>query len=135
MGTISSRLAADLRDRLQLHRGVETGTYEGRGARVLAETFPAVVTIELSDEIAQRARQNLGDVLHVRVVQGDSREQLRALVDRDVPTLWFLDGHWSGGSTAGASAECPVLEEIAAIGAAGPLDCIIIDDARLFAGP
>jgi hypothetical protein len=135
MGSLSPRLAADLRDRLGLRRGVETGTYEGRSARVLGETFPEVVTIELSDEIAERARKNLVDAPHVRVVQGDSRERLRELVDPDTPTLWFFDGHWSAGYTAGQGAACPVLQEIAALSTAGPLDCVVIDDARLFAGP
>src|SRR5919197_6696258 len=113
MGSMSPTLAADLRDRLGLRRGVETGTYEGRSARVLGQTFVEVITIELSQDLAERARETLADAPHVHILQGDSRERLRELVDPDVPTLWYLDGHWSGGFTAGDSAECPVLEEIA----------------------
>jgi len=135
MGSMSPGLAADLRDRLGLRRGVETGTYEGRSARVLGQTFAEVVTIELSEKLVHRARETLADAPHVHVLQGDSRERLRELVDPDVPTLWYLDGHWSGGFTAGESAECPVLEEIASLAGAGPLDCVVIDDARVFAGP
>jgi hypothetical protein len=47
--------------------------------------------------------------------------------------LYWLDGHWSGGPTAGAGAECPLLDEIAAIAKGHPDDCVLIDDARLFA--
>ena len=65
-------------------------------------------------------------------MQGDSRERLRELVDRRIPTLYWLDGHWSGGPTAGVDDECPVLPEIEHIGKGHPDDCLLIDDARLF---
>jgi hypothetical protein len=44
MGSMSPRFAADLRAHRGLRSGVETGTYEGRSARVLGETFADVVT-------------------------------------------------------------------------------------------
>ncbi len=52
-----------------------------------------------------------------------------------MPTLWFLDGHWSGGPTAGEQDECPVMAELDALRGAHPDDVILIDDARLFAAP
>jgi hypothetical protein len=57
---------------------------------------------------------------------------LRAETRTDVPSLYFLDGHWSGGSTEGVGDECPVLGELQAIGAGHPDDCFVVDDARLF---
>jgi hypothetical protein len=69
---------------------------------------------------------------HVKLLQGDSRTILPTLVDPAVPTLYFLDGHWSGGPTAGEEAECPVIEELEAIAGGHPDDCVFVDDARLF---
>jgi hypothetical protein len=132
MGSVDLSLATDLRDRLQLRRAVETGTFRGLTARALAGVFPEVVTIELSEPIHATASQALADLPGVTAVQGHSAERLREVADAVVPTLYFLDGHWSGGHTSGVEDECPVLEELTAIGAGHPSDCFIVDDARLF---
>lgn len=105
----------------------------GGGARTLAEIFDAVVTIELSQDLHRAAAETLADLPNVGLVQGDSRAELVPLAAERIPTLYWLDGHWSGGETAGAGHECPVLGELAAIGSGHPDDCILIDDARLFA--
>lgn len=132
MPSIDEELAKSLRQSLSLERAVETGSYLGEGARRLAASFAQVITIELSEEFAGKARANLCDVPHAEVVQGHSAKVLGRL-PKGVPTLWFLDGHWSGGATAGAEDECPVLEELAAIAGGSPDDVVVIDDARLFA--
>ncbi|MEA2467123.1 MAG: hypothetical protein QOJ57_1249 [Thermoleophilaceae bacterium] len=132
MGALPQALAQQLRDELGLRRAIETGTFRGGGARLLGTMFPEVVSIELSEELATAAQQTLADVQHVRIVQGDSRQWLPRLADRNVPTLYFLDGHWSGGPTAGEQTECPVLGELEAIAGGHPDDCVFIDDARLF---
>jgi hypothetical protein len=132
VGSIPIELAAELRRLLGLQRAVETGTYQGHGARRLAEVFPSVVTIELSENLHRKAIESLADVPVIEPRQGDSREVIPTLVDPAIPTLYWLDGHWSGGPTAGVEDECPVLGEIAAIGPGSPRDSIMIDDARLF---
>lgn len=131
MGTVPIGLARDLKRRLRLRQGVETGTYTGRGARLLSDVFASVTTIERSEDLAREAAAAL---LHepIRVVQGDSREVLRPSRE---PTFYFLDGHWSGGRTAGEGDECPVLGELDAIAGGSADDCIVIDDARLFVQP
>jgi hypothetical protein len=133
MGSVDLAFASDLRDRLGLKRAVETGTFRGTTSRKLAPLFESVATIELSPTLHQRAEVALRDLRNVRVLQGDSAERLMELSDPDVPTLYFLDGHWSGGSTSGVEDQCPVLRELAMIGSGHPDDCIVIDDARLFA--
>ncbi len=132
MGTIDLRLAADLRDQVGVQRAIETGTYRGGTARALASVFASVITIELSRPLHERAVTRLRDVPQVRAMHGHSSEVLHGLVRSDIPTLYFLDGHWSGGSTEGADDECPVLDELAAIAAGHRDDCLVIDDARLF---
>jgi hypothetical protein len=115
-----------------LRRAIETGTFRGLTARALAGVFGEVVTIELSPDFHRSAAEALSDLPTVRVLQGHSVERLTEVSDASVPTLYFLDGHWSGGDTSGAEDECPVLEELAAIGHGHPDDAIVIDDARLF---
>jgi hypothetical protein len=132
VGTIDLRLASDLRDQVGLQRAIETGTYLGGTARALASVFGSVITIELSRSLHERAVTGLRDLPQVEAMHGHSSEVLHGVVRCDVPTLYFLDGHWSGGSTEGAADECPVLDELAAIGAGHRDDCLVIDDARLF---
>ncbi len=132
MGTVDLQLASDLRDLLGIQRAVETGTFRGGTARSLATVFPDVVTIELSAELHRAAEIALRDTPRVRALQGHSAMRLGELTDPALPTLYYLDGHWSGGATGGVGDECPVLAELAAMGDGSPDDCIIVDDARLF---
>ena len=132
MGSFPVELAGRLADRLSLQRAVETGTHEGGTARHLAHTFPTAVTIELSDQLYQEARASLGDLGNLELIHGESSRALAALDHGSVPTLYWLDAHWSSGETAKAEIESPVLAEIAAISPGHPDDCILIDDARLF---
>ncbi len=135
MGALPQQLAAGLRDRLGLKRAIETGTYRGAGARRLARIFPRVITIEISPELARAAAESLDNTVGIEVRQGSSREILRTEVDATQPTLYWLDGHWSGGVTGGEQDECPVLAELDAVGAGHPDDVVLIDDARFFLAP
>lgn len=128
-------LAGPLQAHLGLMRAVETGTHVGRGARLLAGVFPSVVTIELSPTLAAQARTNLADLRLVRSLEGHSVDLLPRLVDPSIPTYWFLDGHWSGGETAGESDNCPVARELEVISKGHEDDVIVVDDARYFLSP
>ena len=75
------------------------------------------------------------NIAGVTVQEGSSRYILPNLIDPSKPTLYWLDGHWSGGVTGGAEDECPVLAELSAIAGGHPDDCILIDDARMFLAP
>lgn len=135
MGVLPKHLATNLRNQLGLKRAIETGTYRGHGTRLLASVFPEVVTIEVAPQLAQSAQAALSDVPGVTVRAGSSRDVLPETVDATKPTLYWLDGHWSGGVTGGAEDECPVLAELSAIASGHPDDCILIDDARMFLAP
>jgi hypothetical protein len=97
---------------------------------VLAGMFSSVITVELSDHYFANARKELAELSNVVVEHGSSPALLRTLAPE--PTLYWLDAHWSGLDTAGAENPCPVLDEITAI-PSDPADCLLIDDARLFA--
>jgi hypothetical protein len=132
-GSSLAQLGSELSGHLLLRRAVETGTYRGDTTRALAEVFPDVVTIELSEQLHDAAAKRLHHLGNVRALQGDSRALLTDIVKDVVPTMYFLDGHWSTGITAGKNSECPIMDELAVIADGPPEDCIIIDDARLFA--
>src|SRR5205814_5907489 len=128
-GTVPEPLARALQEELGLTRAVETGTFLGEGAALLAASFPEVVTVELSPRLHAMARQNLAHLRHVTVLQGDSRELLPQLVGPD-PTLYWLDAHWSRGPMAGAHDQCPVLTELRALTEGTNDDCILIAAPR-----
>jgi predicted O-methyltransferase YrrM len=132
VGSVDVQLADDLRREVGLVRAVETGTYVGDTARKLAGVFPAVITIERSDLFFQRASEALRDIPQITCVHGHSATKLRDVADA-TPSLYYLDAHWSRGSTSGEDDECPVLQEIEALRDGHPDDCVVIDDARLFA--
>jgi hypothetical protein len=135
---VPPRLTRDLAASLGLGTAVETGTFQGHSARLLAGIFPTVHTIELSTELAAAAHESLGELGNVTVHQGSSVGLLGSLVSEAVgPQFYWLDGHWSGGVTAGVENECPVLEEIRIIdrGDYAADSVILVDDARLFLLP
>ncbi len=91
---------------------VETGTFQGETTRWAANHFDSVFTIERAESIYR-----------------SQKEKLASLAARKA--VFWLDGHWSGGETAGADDECPLLGELACLsGRIG--DIVLIDDARLF---
>jgi len=135
VGSLPTQLSADLRDRLELRRAIETGTYYGHTAAVLARMFDEVVTVERSDQFYERASAVLWPLPNVEQVKGHSAQALTTIDARPGGTLYWLDAHSSGGETAGGDDPCPLLAELDAIGAGDPRDCLLIDDAREFAAP
>lgn len=112
---------------------VETGTYQGGTTRWAAENFKFVHTIERSKVIYDRYSPELSKFPTVRTHFGNSKDVLPGLlveIGSDPAVVW-LDGHWSGGETAGEDDECPVIEELRALAPRGN-DIVMIDDARLF---
>ncbi|OLE96985.1 MAG: hypothetical protein AUG75_13605 [Cyanobacteria bacterium 13_1_20CM_4_61_6] len=133
-GAVSPHLASGLKQELGLVRAVETGTYRGWSARRLARVFPRVVTIELSPQLHQTAMKTLRDLPNVECRLGRSVDHLSELAHERVPTLYWLDAHWSPlfEASAGEADQCPVLDELKAIGPGDAADCFLIDDARVF---
>jgi hypothetical protein len=132
VGQVPEDIAEKLAQRFSIERAVETGTYRGESTRRLARLFPKVETIELSARLALQARLKFLRSRNVRVLRGNSAELLGP---SEAPTLYWLDAHWSGGPTAGATAECPLLAEIEATSPGDEHDCYLIDDAQLFLEP
>lgn len=135
---IPLRLASDLVKGLGLVEAVETGTYLGDTTRVLRALVPKVWTIELSQQLSDTARERLSDLEGIEFIIGDSKTSLAGVVSvLSGPALFWLDAHYmAGGVGAGENAQCPILDELAAIDVSRTAgdDTILIDDADLFLG-
>ena len=122
--------------RFQLHCFVESGTFHGETVAAVANRFDRVLSIELDGRLWENAVQRFRAQPQVTIMQGDSGEVLaHALARFDGPCLFWLDGHYSGGTTAKAERNTPILAELQAIRRyMNPYHVILIDDARLFDG-
>ncbi len=142
MGAVSfsldKRLVDALKSALPLNVLVETGTFKGDTVFSLESCFNKVVSIELSEALWADAAQRFADYSHVRILQGNSEDKLRGLRKelQDQGVLYWLDAHWCAATdTAGERSQCPLLEELQAIGKLNSESVVLIDDARLFLAP
>lgn len=134
---LDPRLLEALRRQLPLRAFFETGTFEARTTTAVAPLFDHVWTVELSPVLYEWAKQKLEPFKHVEVIHESSPDALRAR-SRQLSSgsiLYWLDAHWCGGPSAGAANECPLLDELAAIGNLNDMSVVLIDDARYFLGP
>lgn len=127
-------LIRDLAERHGARTLVETGTYLGDMVAAMLGRFDRIISIELSEELHQRATERFAGEDSVVLLQGDSGEKIAdAIAMLDGLAIFWLDGHYSGGITASADLATPIMQEletIFALGNAGHV--VIIDDARLF---
>jgi hypothetical protein len=114
---------------------VETGTYLGDTLYMLYPDFKSLYSIELSPLFHERARKRFSGMDKIHLIQGDSGRELANLVPKlGGPALFWLDGHYSGGTTAKGDKDCPVMEELEAVFRSPFPHVVFIDDARLFIG-
>lgn len=113
---------------------VETGTYLGDSIWHFRNSFERLFSIEVNPVLAGAAQRRFRKRTHIAILQGDSSVVLGELMPKlDGRTLFFLDGHYSGGITGKGDLECPIWKEMACILASGHQNySILIDDARLF---
>lgn len=136
--SLDPRLVASLQSSLPLKTLVETGTFRGDTVAEFESCFKKVISIELSEALYLEAVNRFDQLPHVKVMQGSSADKLQelALELNEVATLYWLDAHWCVASdTAGKLSQCPLLEELQAIGRLNSDSVLLIDDARLFLAP
>lgn len=137
MGIVTQGIPKDIVVELARLNGatvfVETGTFHGATARWASDYFDIVHTIERAEGLYTLHGKELAQVKHVTPHLGDSRDILPSIIRGigDRRAVYWLDGHWSGGETAGESDECPLLDELACVSSRTE-DIILIDDARYF---
>jgi hypothetical protein len=112
---------------------IETGTFRGGTTRWAAKHFKFVYTIERSKTLYNLYNKELSLIPGVKPLYGDSRDVLPQILKEigNQKCVFWLDGHWSGGETAGEDDECPLMDELKIISGRDN-DIILIDDARLF---
>ena len=133
--SIDKNLVAHLKQVLPLPIFVETGTFEGESTEQVLPLFEQIYTVELAEEYYLKAAQRFEGMAAVQVYHDSSEQFLQRLrpILHDRSVLYWLDAHWCvADETAGEASQCPLLEELAAIGALNPESVILIDDARLF---
>ena len=113
---------------------IETGTFMGETIDNITHFFKTIYSIELNKEFAERAIIKYKENDNINILHGDSSQILPDLCKKiEEPVFFWLDGHWSGGTTARGNKDCPLLEELLAINSNLKSECVIaIDDARLF---
>ena len=113
---------------------LETGTHVGGTVRNMVPHFKNIDSIELSKEYYDSNIPRFEDVDHVKLHLGDSSEVLDNIIGKFVgDTVFFLDGHWSGGDTAQGFKDCPLMEELGTIMVKfNHQALIIVDDYRMF---
>lgn len=114
---------------------VESGTYLGDMIWAQQNNFQKIYTIELSRFLWKSAKQRFKKSTHIEFIYGDSGKIMPTLI-RDLPekSLFWLDGHYSGGITARGDKDCPITEEVKAILSSNIEHVLLIDDARYFIG-
>ena len=115
---------------------VETGTFLGQTTEYLTTHFRQIYTIELSEALYQQAKKRLGKYQCIEQIHGDSATALADILNKiDEPSVFYLDGHYSGGITAKTNKVTPIFEELSYIFNHPIKDhLIIVDDARCFTG-
>lgn len=133
---VKQRCVLEYRRKFNLSTLIETGTYLGEMVRAVQSTFHKIYTIELGDALAAEANLLFTPFPHIHVLQGDSAKVLRDVLGQiQEPCLFWLDAHYSGGITALANSETPILSELDCIFShAVKNHIILIDDARCFDG-
>ena len=113
---------------------VETGTFFGDMVNATKHDFKEIFSIELDDMFFRRAKERFEPYGHIHILQGDSAEVLPKLLPTiSKRALFWLDAHYSGGITAKADKETPIMQELGAIFAAkNQSPVILIDDTRCF---
>lgn len=93
---------------------IETGTYLGQMTRLLASSFPSVITIEPEEQLAKSAIDTLVPLGNVTVLSGSSEEMLADAVNelRGQSVNFWLDGHYSGDGTFRGLHQTPIVFEL-----------------------
>lgn len=122
---------------------IETGTFLGDTVEYFKNKIDFIFSIELSEELADKAKKRFSNDKNVTIVQGDSSIELKSLLNNiKEPVLFWLDWHYSSEfflknefiKTAKGDSNTPIVKELEIILSSTVAAVILIDDARLFTG-
>ena len=123
------------RDQFGIKTFVETGTFLGDMVEEQKAHFDYLYSVELNEALWKKATQRFKSDEHIKLLCGDSGDVLHELVPQlDAPTLFWLDGHYSGGITAMGLLNTPIAKEMEAVAKSPYQHIVLVDDARYFNG-
>lgn len=113
---------------------IETGTFYGDMVEAMKMDFNHIYSIELCAEFYEKAKIRFSKDANIELIFGNSGTELHRIMNKvDQAALFWLDGHYSGESTAHGAVTTPIYEELQQIfDAEDRGHVIIIDDARCF---
>lgn len=122
-------------ERFGLEILVETGTYKGMMVEAMLIHFKKIISIELGTELFLDAKKKFSNYPQVTILNGDSGKILPVVIENlTSPSLFWLDGHYSGGETALGEVETPIVKELQSILSSKHNHVIVIDDVGDFNG-
>ena len=134
---VKSTIVKEYAEQFHLKIFVETGTYLGQMIDGTRENFDEIVSIELDNDLFERAKKRFSEFKNITILHGDSAELLpKCIKDIRKPILFWLDAHYSAGFTIKGNINTPIKMELESI-LKHPLNSdhvILIDDARCFNG-
>lgn len=115
---------------------IETGTYLGQTVDDLEFLFDSIYSIELDKILYTNAKKMFNKSKNIQIIRGDSSKILPKIINKiKLPSLFWLDAHYSKGLTAKGNKETPILDELNSISKSKVKNhVILIDDARKFNG-
>src|SRR5213076_2583878 len=100
-------------ERYHLKIFVETETYRGDMVQAMKPLFRKIYSIELGDDLFEKATRRFKRDAHIELIHGDSGKELGRIMQRiNEPALFWLDGHYSAGDTARGEKDTPLYEEL-----------------------
>jgi len=116
---------------------IETGTYRGKMIYAVQPYVDEIFSVELDPTHCRRVQRRFAGYSNIHISEGHSGEVLpRFLENLDKRCLFWLDAHYSGGSTAKGNLDTPIMQEMECVlnHPMADQNVLLIDDARLFIG-
>jgi hypothetical protein len=113
---------------------VESGSLTGDGVQdALNCGYKQVISFEVAQPLFEHCRDRFKKKINVHIINDTSANMFPYIKEIKEPMTFWLDGHYSGGTTSYKDVYCPILQELDAI-AQHPVKthAILIDDVRLF---
>jgi hypothetical protein len=129
-------------DKTEYTMFVESGTNSGETLEKLYNEFETLHTIELDQKYYEKFDKIIEEKNYEKIINhfGDTIDILPLILQKCIESkdksVFWLDGHWSGGDTALGIESCPLFKECVSINNFYQPDSaiIVIDDYRLFGG-
>lgn len=114
---------------------VESGTYHGEMVWAQQNNFDRIYSIELNKDLAQYNKKRFKKKSHIKIIPGDSGKILPTFIkELNDKTLFWLDGHYSGGDAVRGDKDTPIIDEVKAILTSNIEHVLLISDAHSFTG-